>query len=264
MKITVFTSNQPRHIKLIEKLSKISSELYGIIEVNTVFPGVKSDFYSGSEVMKEYFSKVREAERSVFGNVQFLPKNCNLMILKSGDLNLIGRDIMKEALLSDIFIVFGSSYIKGDLCKELVRKKAINIHMGVSPYYRGSSCNFWAVYDKNPEMVGATIHFLSDGLDSGDILFHVFPKSEKIDSFMLGMKSVSAAQDALIEKIVNGEILKMTSIKQNKQLEIRYSRHVDFNDEVAMNYLKNKLTNEEIYNSLINRDLSKFTNSVIK
>ena len=264
MKITVFTSNQPRHIKLIEKLSKISSELYGIIEVNTVVPGVKSDFYSDSEVMKEYFSKVREAERSVFGNVQFLPKNCNLMILKSGDLNLIGRDIMKEALSSDIFIVFGSSYIKGDLCKELVRKKAINIHMGVSPYYRGSSCNFWAVYDKNPEMVGATIHFLSDGLDSGDILFHVFPKSEKIDSFTLGMKSVSAAQDALIEKIVNGEILKMTSIKQNKQLEIRYSRYVDFNDEVAMNYLKNKLTNEEIYNSLINRDLSKFTNSVIK
>ena len=60
MKITVFTSNQPRHIKLIEKLSKISSELYAIIEVTTVFPGVKADFYSDSETMKEYFSKVDE------------------------------------------------------------------------------------------------------------------------------------------------------------------------------------------------------------
>ncbi len=264
MKITVFTSNQPRHIKLIEKLSKISSELYAIIEVNTVFPGVKSDFYSDSETMKEYFSKVREAERSIFGNVQFFPKNCNLLILKSGDLNLINSEIMKEALSSDIFIVFGSSYIKGDLCKELVRKKAINIHMGVSPYYRGSSCNFWAIYDKNPEMVGATIHFLTEGLDSGDILFHAFPKAEKINSFMLGMKAVAAGQDALIEKIRSGEILKMTPIKCNKQLEIRCGKYVDFTDEVAINYLNNKLTNEEIYNSLMNRNLNKFTNSVVK
>ena len=56
----------------------------------------------------------------------------------------------------------------------------------------------------------------------------------------------------------------MTSIKQDKQLEIRCGKYVDFTDEVAMNYLKNKLTNEEIYNSLINRDLNKFTNPVIK
>jgi hypothetical protein len=46
MKITLFTSNQPRHLKLIQKLSKISSELYVISEVTTVFPGIKSDFYS--------------------------------------------------------------------------------------------------------------------------------------------------------------------------------------------------------------------------
>ena len=264
MKITVFTSNQPRHIKLVEKLAKISSELYVISEVTTVFPGLKSDFYSDSKIMKEYFSKVREAEKFVFGNVKFFPKNCRLMVLKSGDLNLLDNDIMKEAMLSDIFIVFGSSYIKGDLCKELVGKKAINIHMGVSPYYRGSSCNFWAIYDKNPEMVGATIHYLSEGLDSGDILFNVFPKSEKVDSFILGMKSVSAAQDALIEKIMNGEILKMIPIKSNKQLEIRCGRYVDFTDEVAMNYLNNELTKEEIYNSLKNRDLKKFTNSILK
>ena len=201
MKITVFTSNQPRHIKLVEKLAKISSELYVISEVTTVFPGLKSDFYSDSKIMKEYFSKVREAEKSVFGNVKFFPKNCRLMVLKSGDLNLLDNDIMKEAMLSDIFIVFGSSYIKGDLCKELVRKKAINIHMGVSPYYRGSSCNFWAIYDKNPEMVGATIHYLSEGLDSGDILFNVFPKSEKVNSFILKL-------NCLFEKI---------SIKKNKK-----------------------------------------------
>ena len=47
--------------------------------------------------------------------------------------------------------------------------------MGVSPYYRGTSCNFWAIYDDNPSYVGSTIHLLSKGLDSGDILFHCIP-----------------------------------------------------------------------------------------
>ena len=69
-------------------------------------------------------------------------------------------------------MVFGSSYIKGELVDYLVKQKAINIHMGVSPYYRGCDCNFWALYDNNPHLVGATIHLLSKGLDSGPMLYH--------------------------------------------------------------------------------------------
>jgi len=42
--------------------------------------------------------------------------------------------------------------------------------MGISPYYRGNDCNFWALNDNNPHLVGSTIHLLSKGLDNG---FHV-------------------------------------------------------------------------------------------
>ena len=73
---------------------------------------------------------------------------------------------------SDLYIIFGSSFIKGDLIDFLIEKKAINIHMGVSPYYRGADCNFWALNDNNPHLVGATIHLISKNLDSGPILFH--------------------------------------------------------------------------------------------
>ena len=44
--------------------------------------------------------------------------------------------------------------------------------MGVSPYYRGADCNFWAQNDKNSNLVGATIHYLSDGIDDGRIISH--------------------------------------------------------------------------------------------
>ena len=85
---------------------------------------------------------------------------------------------MKDLLKSDLYIFFGSSYIKGPLVNFLIKKKAINIHMGISPYYRGADCNFWAMYDGNSHLVGATIHMLSKGLDSGAILYHAMSKKK--------------------------------------------------------------------------------------
>ena len=83
-----------------------------------------------------------------------------------GDLNHLKKADLKDFLESDIYVVFGSSYIKGFLVDFLIKRKAINIHMGLSPYYRGADCNFWALQDDNPHYVGATIHLLSKGLDS--------------------------------------------------------------------------------------------------
>ena len=176
--ITVFTSNQPRHLGLINELSKISNKVYAIIESNTIFTGKVNDFYKKSEIMQEYFNEVIKAENKFFGNPSFLPKNVRPFVIKMGDLNNLKIDILNKSLKSDLFIVFGSSFIKGNLVDFLVDKKTINIHMGVSPYYRGSSCNFWAMKNSDFDLVGSTIHMLSKGLDSGDMLFHALPSFE--------------------------------------------------------------------------------------
>ena len=73
MKITIFTSNQPRHIALIEELARVSSELYLIQECTTVHPGRVSDFYNKSEIMKNYFLRVIKAEKEIFGISKFIP-----------------------------------------------------------------------------------------------------------------------------------------------------------------------------------------------
>ena len=90
--------------------------------------------------MQEYFSNVITAERKVFGEITFLPSNVRTVALKSGDLNMTSKAQIADALSSDVFVVFGASYIKGWLIDFLVEKNAFNIHMGLSPYYRGSSC----------------------------------------------------------------------------------------------------------------------------
>ncbi len=260
MKITLFTSNQVRHIALIESLSQIAKELFVVQECTTIFPGEVDDFFKKSEVMQTYFSHVIRAERRVFGQPRFLPANVKSVSVKLGDLTKLSMELLKPALQSDLYVVFGSSYIKDPLIDFLVEKKSVNIHMGISPYYRGSSCNFWALYDQKPDLVGATIHLLSRGLDSGEILFHAVPPAQKVDPFELGMLSVKAAHQGLVEKISSGEILDLKPMIQDKSQEIRYTRNRDFTDEVASNYLKESLSQDEIFKSMKSRDRKKFIN----
>jgi hypothetical protein len=52
MKITVFSSNQPRHISLAKELGKIADEVFVISEVNTVFPGQIDDFFKKTDVLR--------------------------------------------------------------------------------------------------------------------------------------------------------------------------------------------------------------------
>ena len=258
MKITVFTSNMPRHLYLISQMSKIADEVFAIQECTTVFPGQVKDFFDNSPVMQEYFSYVNQSEINIFGSICFLEKNVRQLALKSDDLNKVNMDILRPALQSDIYVVLGSSYIKGDLIEFLVDHKAINIHMGISPYFRGSSTNFWAPYKGHIDMVGATIHMLSKGLDSGDILYHAFPKPQKIKPFDLGMMSVKVAIDSVTERVKTGQIFKIIPEVQDKSKEILYTRNSDFTDEVAKNYLNNLPTEEDIYKQLSNRNESLF------
>jgi methionyl-tRNA formyltransferase len=246
MKITVFTSNQPRHLHLIKQLEAISDECHAIIECNTVFPGEVDDFFRKSEVMQVYFANVIAAERKIFGQVEFVKKTRTLSI-KSGDLNRLDKDVLADALQADIYVVFGASYIKGWLAEFLVNHTALNIHMGISPYYRGSSCNFWALYDNNPHLVGATIHMLSKGLDSGDMLFHVLPTTANCDNpFEFTMQSVAAAHKSLVDKIADGSIFQLETLKQDKSQEIRYTRNRDFTDKVAAKFLAKNISINEI------------------
>jgi folate-dependent phosphoribosylglycinamide formyltransferase PurN len=253
MRITIFTSNQPRHVALIERLASIADEVFAVQECNTIAPGEVVDFFRKSDVMRDYFSRVLTAEREAFGGARFLPTNVRSLPIKMGDLDRLSIDALCDALRSDVYVVFGASYIKSPLIDHLVERRALNIHMGVSPYYRGSSTNFWAMYDRRPEYVGATIHLLSRGLDSGPMLFHALPRAEEVEAFALGMQAVKAAHAALCERIADGSIFNLQPIAQDKSREVRYTRNADFTDAVAREYLDRLPTPQTIRQSLQQR-----------
>ena len=95
--------------------------------------------------------------------------------------------------------------------------------MGISPYYRGTDCNFWALYDNNPHLVGSTIHMLTKGLDNGPILYHALSNHRK-DPFDYTMSTVKSAFHSLAERIKDESIFKIKPVIQKIDKQIRYSK----------------------------------------
>ena len=254
MKITLFTSNKNRHNYLINLLSEVSDELYVIQECGTIFPGIIPDHYQTSSNMKKYFENVNNAQFHLFGNsyVNNKKKNIKILSMLSGDLNQCSMNLLSDFLKSDVYVVFGSSYIKGELVDFLVKQKTINIHAGVSPYYRGTDCNFWALFDDNPHLAGTTIHLLSKGLDSGPMLYHAM-SNLKTNPFNYTMSTIKSAFHSIAERIKDGSIFTIKPLIQDKVKEVRYTKKSDFSEEVVKEYFEKKidLNSKKIDNSLL-------------
>ncbi|MBF87883.1 MAG: methionyl-tRNA formyltransferase [Pelagibacterales bacterium] len=257
-KITIFTSNQPRHISFIKSLQKITSNLSVVIESKNTF---NSD--DKNSLYNKYFTEMQLSENKIFGEAHLLNNKSEILFLAMNDLSKLSLDRLSFALQSDIYIVFGSSFIKGELCNFLISKKAINIHMGSAPYYRGAACNFWALYDNRPDMVGATIHYLSKGLDSGPIIFHALYNGTVKNIADLGMYSVKVAQDSIVSSIKNGNIFSLKSTVNNEDQLIRYSTKKEFSEEIIKEYYKAKRNIKEINYKIQNRDLKLFYNPMM-
>ena len=163
-----------------------------------------------------------------------------MLSLENKELEKCSLNSLSDFLNNDIFIVFGSSFIKKDLVNFLIDHKALNIHLGISPYYRGTDCNFWALFDNNPHLVGATIHLLSKGLDSGPILYHALSEIKE-DPFIYTMSAVKSAFESIAQKIENKTIFEHTPEIQDKSKEIKYSKKNEFNDEVIKKFFLNKI-----------------------
>ena len=234
MTVTVFTRDSARHIALVNKLATITSAVHAVIESSPPLVNAPPK----SPVMTEYFSRVQQAEDHIFGSGITLDSRVNTQLIAPGQLNQLTPQQLQAALETDYVVVFGSSYIKGWLADALIEKNAINLHMGISPQYRGSACNFWALFDNNPQFVGATIHRLAKSLDTGSVIQYVRPEFTGQNLFHFSMQAVATGHDALAALILNNKLQTVIPEPQDPQFEIRYSKNADFTDEVAASFLK--------------------------
>lgn len=98
-----------------------------------------------------------------------VPDRSNPLFLKKEAIN--DPEYVKTIIESDpdFVVVYGSSIIKEPLLSAF-KQRIINVHLGLSPYYRGSGTNFWALVNGELEFVGATFMHLDANIDTGKIL----------------------------------------------------------------------------------------------
>jgi methionyl-tRNA formyltransferase len=68
----------------------------------------------------------------------------------------------------DWIISFNYRHILSPEVLQLVRGKAINIHISLLPWNRGSDPNFWSWVENSPK--GISIHRMAKGIDTGRII----------------------------------------------------------------------------------------------
>lgn len=74
----------------------------------------------------------------------------------------------------------------------------INIHVGITPRYRGAHGGFWAVCEGRPDLAGTTIHRVDPGVDTGAIISQAPITVTRDDTYRtLPVKQYLAALDAL-------------------------------------------------------------------
>lgn len=117
-------------------------------------------------------------------------------------------DIIRE-FKPDVLAVFGTPIIANDII-EIPRFGAINLHGGISPEYKGGNTIFWALYNNEINKTGATIHYMLEKVDSGDILAKIYPDLNAMDDeFSASAKTFQYAVEEFV-KIIE-------CIKESKQ-----------------------------------------------
>tara|TARA_R100000008_G_C3575953_1_gene165279 strand:+ start:136 stop:867 length:732 start_codon:yes stop_codon:yes gene_type:complete len=152
MNISIITSNHLRH-------KAFAKRLCDILSIKTVVcESKKRSTKQFHEKEKDYYKEVEE----------WSPYN-RFVVCAEGAVNgEVIEGILKKDKLDYLFI-FGCSLLKKNIFS-IPKKGCINIHTGLVQSFRGVDSSLWAIYEEKPEAIGATIHFVNNSIDGGNII----------------------------------------------------------------------------------------------
>lgn len=208
-RILLLTGNQLRHNYVANQLAA-NLQLVGLLQEGKAKLVAKPEELSDEDrrVVDEHFAQRGAAERKLLG-AEIAPPMVPRYEVAHGESNSTEVFSWVQSLEPDYIVLYGTSIIKDPLLSAY-DGRLINIHLGLSPYYRGTGTNFWPLVDRCPECVGATIHLAVLSVDAGAILQQVRPQAEAGDgAHELGTKTIMAAVEALpsvVERYAAGEI----------------------------------------------------------
>lgn len=174
-RIIILTGSEKRHafFRFFIGLSK------GIEILQTYCEGLEKSLASRLTTQSEITLRSRhveareQSEEDFFGLfVQHQTDRSHPEFIPKGEIN---SDACVKRIVSldpDIIVTYGSSLIREPLINAFAGR-FINVHLGLSPYYRGSGTNYWPLVHGKPEYVGATFMHIDTGIDTGSIIHQI-------------------------------------------------------------------------------------------
>jgi phosphoribosylglycinamide formyltransferase-1 len=176
MRIVILTGDETRHryfrVKMAsdERIKVLASFCEGVEESleNRV---ARNEFSSALE--KLHVDARTQAEEDFFGvAISAIRDESNPRKIAKGEINNDSVVSEIENLNAEVLVCYGSSLIKSTLLKSH-KGRFLNVHLGLSPYYRGSGTNVWPLINREPDMVGATFMYIDEGIDTGEIIHQI-------------------------------------------------------------------------------------------
>jgi phosphoribosylglycinamide formyltransferase 1 len=128
---------------------------------------------ASSDLQRLHIQARTQAEHDFFGTaIKTMPVHSGEKLITKGGVNLPSVVADIKRLCPTLLICYGASLIGPDLISAF-EGRFLNVHLGLSPYYRGSGTNVWPLINKEPGMVGATFMHLDKGIDTGRIIHQI-------------------------------------------------------------------------------------------
>lgn len=200
-RVVLITGDERRHRYVAARLAE-HLDVVGVVHETKVpiAPAREGPTSEDQRIVQQHLSERDSVERQLLGDV-----TCGLSMptlhVGAGESNSPQVFDWLEAQSPDFVVLYGSSIIRDPLLAAY-GGRMINLHLGLSPYYRGSATNFWPLVNREPECVGATLHLAVPRVDAGPILAQVRPQATDEDrAHSLGTKALIAAA-ALLPRVL--------------------------------------------------------------
>lgn len=108
---------------------------------------------------------------------------------------------LTDELLQDkeFIISYGYRYILKKPVLDKFKDRAINLHISYLPWNRGADPNLWSFLENTPK--GVTIHFLDEGIDTGDIIAQRYMKYDIDDTLRTFYDKLSGCIEDMFMKV---------------------------------------------------------------
>lgn len=197
-RVIVLTSTFLRHQYVVNALAR-GLEVAGVWQEEKSFEPMKYAVTpEDGDVVRAHFDARDASETEWFGGHAALAvPGARVRRVAPGACSEPAEVAAMQALEPDVALVFGTGILRKAFI-DAFAGRIINLHLGLSPYYRGAGTNFWPLVNREPEYVGATIHYLDEGIDTGPIIAHVRPGMGPGDGpHEIGNRTIVAAAECL-------------------------------------------------------------------